>query len=118
MSLITFRPPVAPSPGTGYAPQLKILAAEFGDGYSQPTPDGINHIKDQVSLRWDSLSMEQMHQIHDFFMRQQGTRAFYYTGWGQRGATKWTCKEFAPKQGEDGVWTYQATLVQSFTNER
>src|SRR5690606_29261995 len=41
----TFDPPFAPSPGAQNKPEIKILQAEFGDGYSQPTPNGLNHIR-------------------------------------------------------------------------
>ena len=41
MSLTIFSPPVAPSPGTAHKPTVNLWEAEFGDGYSQPTPKGI-----------------------------------------------------------------------------
>lgn len=42
MVLPTFIPPVGPSPGTSHKPTVNLWEAEFGDGYSQPTPKGIN----------------------------------------------------------------------------
>lgn len=117
MALKTFNPPVGPSPGTAHKPQVKILDAEFGDGYSQPTPDGINHIKNTVSLKWDALTYEQMEEIHTFFFEHGGTKPFYFRPFGHRTSSKWTCREFAPKTDE-GIWQYTAELVQSFTNQR
>lgn len=117
MALLTFTPPIGPSPGTSHKPQLKILKAEFGDGYSQPTPDGINHIRRTVSLKWNALTYEQMEEIHAFFMRHKGTIAFYYRPFGERRSIKWTCEEFSSKT-DDGIWEYSAELVESFTNAR
>lgn len=117
MPLLTFTPPVGPSPGTTHKPTLKILEAEFGDGYSQPTPDGINHIRHNASLKWDALTYEQMEQIHAFFMRHGGTKAFYYRPFGEGETRKWTCREFSPATDE-GIWSYTAELVESFTNQR
>ena len=117
MSLLTFTPPVGPSPGTAHKPQLNILDAEFGDGYGQPTPNGINHIKRMVSLKWDVLTYEQMQQIHQFFLRHGGTKSFYYRPFGEEMSIKWTCREFSPKT-TDGIWEYTAELVESFTNAR
>lgn len=114
MSLLTFEPPVGPSPGTSYKPQLSILVADFGDGYSQPTPNGINHIKRRVSLKWDALTYEQMVEIESFFARHGGTRAFYYQPFGERCTLRWTCRDWS-KGSDNGVWKMSAELVQSFT---
>lgn len=116
MSLPTFTPPVRPSPGTSHAPQVNIYEADFGDGYSQPTPKGINHIKQQVSLRWTALTTRQMEQIDAFFMRMGGTQPFYFDPFGTRQNLKWTCKEWS-KTTDRGIWQFSAELVQSFTNQ-
>jgi phage-related protein len=34
----------------------RIIQAQFGDGYSQETPDGINSILETWSLRWSNLT--------------------------------------------------------------
>lgn len=116
MALPTFNPPVRPSPGTAHAPQVNIYEAEFGDGYSQPTPNGINHIKRRVSLRWAGLNTNQMHEIIGFFERMGGTKPFYFDPFGMNGTGKWTCKEWN-QTTERGIWQVTAELVQSYTNE-
>lgn len=115
MPLPTFVPPIGPSVGTSHKPQVNLYEADFGDGYSQPTPKGINHIRRTVSLKWDGLTPEQADEIEDFFERMQGNRPFYYAPWGSRGPVKWTCKEWSKPQGP-GIWTFTAELVQSFSN--
>ena len=114
MPLMTFEPPVGPSPGTSYKPKLKILEAEFGDGYSQPTPDGINHMRRNVSLAWNALTMEQMHEIIGFFERHGGTCPFWFQPWGEPCTLKWTCREW-DKKTVDGIWQVTAVLVEAFT---
>lgn len=114
MTMLTFRPPVAPSPGTSYMPQLKILDAEFGDGYSQPTPNGLNHIRNTVGLAWDALTLQQMQTIVGFFVRHGGTRTFHYAPFGARGISRWTCRDWT-HTADNGVWKVTATLVQSFS---
>ena len=116
MSLPTFRPAIEPSPGTSHKRTLNILEADFGDGYSQPTPNGINHIKRKVELAWGGLTYEQMEQIIDFFTRMEGTKPFYYRPFGSRHTLKWTCKQFS-ETADEGVWKIQATLEQSYTHE-
>lgn len=109
-----FTPPVGPSPGTSFKPKIKVLEAEFGDGYSQPTPDGLNHIREVVELSWDGLTEWQMRDIIGFFVARKGSEAFYYTPAGFCEPLKWTCKEWS-RSLDDGVWRIKATFVQSFT---
>jgi phage-related protein len=115
MPLTTFVPPVRPSPGTGFKPTLKILEAEFGEGYSQPTPDGINHMRLELNLKWDALTEDQMIEIREFFEARKGTEPFYYRPVGYRIALKWTCAEW--DGSIDGVWRMSAKFKQSFTSQ-
>lgn len=117
MALPTFVPPVRPSPGTTHKPAVSILEAEFGDGYSQPTPKGINHIKKSTTLKWAVLTTEQADEIEDFFERMGGTQPFYFHPFGVRSMMKWTCKDWE-RTTEGGIWQISATLVQSFTSQK
>lgn len=114
--MLTFRPTIGPSPGTAFNPEIKLLEVAFGDGYTQSTPNGLNHIKDTVSLKWDALTYEQMVEIYGFFMRHRGNKTFYYKPFGYDETGKWYCKEFS-RSTDDGIWSVSAKLVESFTNE-
>lgn len=114
MPLLTFEPPVGPSPGTSHKPTVNLWKTEFGDGYSQNMPKGINHIKKQTSLQWDALTTDQMHEITGFFERMQGNKAFYYQPFGERLTVKWTCEEW-DYVTTGGIWQVTATLVESFS---
>lgn len=116
MALELFRPPVGPSPGNTYKPTVNLWEAEFGDGYSQPTPKGINHIKKTLSYSWNALTREQALEIEEFFMRHQGVKPFYYKPFGEDRVMKFTCKEWQ-KNDESGIWKFTATFVQSFSHE-
>jgi phage-related protein len=67
MALETFSPSIAPSPGTGFTPVIKLREADFGDGYSQSSPDGLNHIKMKVELSWRGLTAAQLSELRSFF---------------------------------------------------
>ena len=116
MTLLTFEPPIGPSPGTSHKPKVNINETEFGDGYNQSSPKGLNHIRKNVSLEWSALTYAQMASIVDFFEGQGGTQPFYYRPYGERYTLKWTCKEW-DFTASNGVWVVTATLTQSFTNE-
>jgi len=116
MPLPTFAPPVGPSPGTSIKPTVNLWETEFGDGYSQPTPKGINHIRKTLSLKWDVLTYDQMREIVDFFERMGGNKPFYFRPFGENVTFKWTCKEWTPTT-TGGIWAIEAELIQSFTNQ-
>jgi phage-related protein len=104
MALATFTPPVDPSPGTDNTPEFKIKEAQFGDGYTQVTRDGLNHIRDVVNLRWDVLTPEQADTIEAFIVGKGGDTPFKYA---LRGDTtrQWTCKRYSRSRGSPNTMT-------------
>lgn len=117
MALLTFDPPVLPSPGTSNTPRLKLLKTEFGDGYSQITRDGLNHQRDVVELRWAFLTHIDANQITAFFEERGGDRAFWFRPSHYAAAKKWTCETWSDQINDQGFRTISATLEQSFTLE-
>lgn len=114
--LPSFKPPIGPSPGTTFERKVNLLKAEFGDGYSQPTPKGLNHIRKILKLKWGALTLEQRDEIEVFFSDREGYKPFYYKPYGENNAMKWTCEEWTSVR-DGGVWTFSAQLTQSFTLE-
>jgi phage-related protein len=98
MALNVFVPPVGPSPGTENTPEFRILESEFGDGYSQSTRDGLNHIRQVRQLRWDTLTPDQANAIEGFILAQGGDTPFLYamTDDVQR---QWRCKKYTRTNG-------------------
>jgi phage-related protein len=111
MPFPTFTPAVPPSPGTETDREIKLKTAEFGDGYSQETRDGINHIRQVVTLNWEVLTIEQAAAIEDFFHARGGDEPFYYA-LSDDVTRKWTCKTF--KRRREGPNSVSATFKQSF----
>jgi len=115
MALPTFKPDVAPSPGTGHNPEISLRKADFGDGYTQASPQGLNHIRQIVSLKWDGLTLDQMDQLRAFFEERGGYKSFWYQPYGFTTLMKWTCEEWSGVAG--APWTFTAKLTQSFNAE-
>lgn len=112
MALVTFNPPIAPSPGTRHAPKISVNRADFGDGYTQTSPSGLNHIRHEITLRWDGLTGAQYLTIRDFFETQGGYRPFWYQPRGFSEPQKWTAPAWS---GADASpWNFEATLEQWF----
>lgn len=114
MPYSTFTPPVPPSPGTSDSPRIRKLEAEFGDGYTQSVPDGINHIKREISLNWDLLTPAQAADIIDFLRARGGCEPFFYTPSDELTALKWICEEWNDKRIDGGMRAVSAKLKQSF----
>ena len=115
MALPTFNPPIAPSPGQAQEPRIQLRKAEFGDGYTQASPRGLNHIRQVVTLRWDGLTSDQMQELRTFFEGRAGYRVFLYQPHGFTEPLKWTCEEWNVQDGPP--WRFTAQLVQTFTLE-
>ncbi len=114
MTFLTFIPPRPPAPGTMNQPTMKLRKADFGDGYTQVTPDGMNHVRQKLTLSWEDLTPDEAKQITGFLKAQGGYTPFYYTPSDDTTQKKWTCEEYSDKRGTSGFRTVSATFIQSF----
>lgn len=118
MPIPTFTPPIEPSPGTGRKTTFSMFAADFGDGYSQPTPNGLNYRQRELSLSWDALTDAQADTIAEFFDSVGGGhKPFWFIAPREVSATKWTCKDGCEDSLEAGYRKITLKLKQSFSLE-
>ena len=113
MALPTFSPSIRPSPGAQVTPQVNLLQASFGDGYTQASPNGINHVRQQVQLSWSALTQVQLDELVMFFSTQAGHLPSLYTPAGYGAPVKWTCREWSWQAGPP--LSFRARLVETFT---
>lgn len=71
--MTTFTPPIGVSYRTSVTKNYRTLENDFGDGYTQVVPDGMNSVLEVWSLSWDSLTDSQANEIEDFLDAQGGT---------------------------------------------
>lgn len=114
MPYSTFNPVIAPSPGTSDKTSVKKLQAEFGDGYSQAVPDGLNSIRREITVDWDMLTPTDAATIIDFFRARGGVEPFYWTPSDETTALKWICESWTERRNEGGFRSVNATFKQSF----
>lgn len=112
MPIPVFNPPMRPSPGTGHAPEVKLRTAAFGDGYTQSSPAGINHIRQVVTFRWDYLNLAEAKEIEAFFVARGGYQPFEYQLWGESEPRRWVCESWSITEGHPTRVT--ATFKESF----
>ena len=113
MPLPTFTPTVRPSVGTRFSAKVKVLKAEFGDGYTQYAADGINNVRYELSLRWDILTPAQCDPMVAFFEARKGYERFQYFA-SEDIVRKWTCETWERSKIEGGLWELSATFIESF----
>ena len=113
MTIATFIPPIDPSPGTSDKPEINVVEADFGDGYSQATRQ-LNNVRRVMTLKWDVLDANETVEIIDFLAAQGGTTPFHYKVPGEAAPILWTCKDYQTDYAAVGYRSITATLRQSF----
>lgn len=112
MSLPTFAPPYPPSLSDD-TPEVKILGAEFGDGYTQTTADGMNNIRSVARLQWSTLLPAEAEAIETFLRARKGYEPFLYRLSDSPSPKRWTCKEWSRSRGTPNTFT--ATFREDFS---
>lgn len=91
----------------------KVLVAEFGDGYSQRTANGINNNKEVWSLKFNKRKDSEADAIEAFLETQNGASAFLWTT--PRGVQITVrCDEWNRNYAEYNNNTISATFKQEF----
>lgn len=111
MTIPTFTPAFPPSESV-VQPEVKILKAEFGDGYTQEAGDGLNNVRDVVKLKWSTLLPSQAEAMEQFFKNMGGYRRFHYRLSDSTTMQKWTCAEWTRSRGTPN--TFEATFREQF----
>ncbi|MBC3811328.1 phage tail protein [Undibacterium aquatile] len=95
--------------------KYRTLSAQFGDGYSQVAPDGINNTDISVQLSWIGKTAEVL-PIVNFLNEKGGVQAFYYTPpLGVRGTYR--CKSHQVKSDGAGIHTITATFERGYIGD-
>ena len=68
-----------PSTSFGSDSTPRVLRAQFGDGYSQRTVDGINAINKQWNVAFNNRTLEESLAIVTFFIDKAAAEAFEWT---------------------------------------
>lgn len=113
MTTPTFAPPLDPS-ALSDKPVVRVLTAEFGDGYTQNTAPGLNNVRRVLNLEWEVLTHSEADAIVNFLKARQGAELFLWTSVHESTALKWTCDEWTDKHLRAGFRTISATFKQSF----
>ncbi|WP_247538435.1 phage tail protein [Ralstonia pseudosolanacearum] len=110
MAIETFAwPPVGSAQGSV---KFRTLSAQFGDGYQQVAPAGINNRTSSWPLRFVD-GKARILEIQAFIDRHAGAKSFYWTPpLGVRGLFR--IGEYTPAVEVGAVYLLSATFIEAF----
>ena len=100
--MLTFTPALAPSYGSNFDKEPRVLMAKFGDGYTQRAGDGININPVKGTLIFDSLTVDQADDIEEFLDARRAVEAFLYTLPRDASPRKLRCPKWSRKPIQPG----------------
>lgn len=100
-------PPHKSSPGQ--TTEFKTLDAEFGEGYTQSSAEGMNNIRESWDLNWDNEDAADIATIRTFINSLYGSVPFKWTPPGESDPKLWRVKNYKYKPNE-----YSGTLSMTF----
>lgn len=113
MAIPTFDPVKRPLIGEALTTTARTLSAQFGDGYSQVTIDGLNALGRKAVLRWNGLSMAQKDIITEQLEILSGT-SFAYQLPIEDVVRIWRCGEWTVNDNDAVKLGIDATFTQVF----
>jgi len=112
--VMTFSPPVAPSPESDKEVTPRILRADFGDGYAQRSGDGINTMRQVRNLAWNVLTFADADTIEAFFAARSGVESFYWTAPDEASPRRWLCSTWRRGYVSGNMASLTATFTEVF----
>lgn len=111
--MTTFTPPYLPNYGATRVKDYRDLENDFGDGYIQDIPDGLNTITETWQVAWTNISEANANDIEDQLDALAGTIFQWQT---PKGVTKsFICKQVTIAYTGFQSYNVSANFVQRFT---
>lgn len=94
--------------------EFRTREANFGDGYTQRSGDGLNTEIETIPLIWNTLTESEYNTIIDFLKEREGYKAFNFTAPGQSSSKKWICKKYNGYPRAYTVYYLEATFTRVY----
>ncbi len=107
-------PNILPSQSSTYEQEFRVTRADFGDGYTQRSADGLNNTPRTLNLTWELNSASEIATIETFLRARGGAETFDYTPPSESVQLKWTCGGFTKTPGNGLYSTLTAVFNQEF----
>lgn len=106
--VLTFLPPKNPQAPLDVKNQARVLMPQFGNGFPEVAPDGINVTLKNVTLNFDVLDQNDFTAINTFITTNLSV-PFYYTLPDETTARLWIVKSRSRRR-LGTTWSYDITL--------
>lgn len=102
--------------GSSVSTDARILVANFGDGYNQRTPDGINHLRRTMTIQHKYLTATDANTLRTFYEDNgNGVAVACNTKPTDDSARNWYIDSWSESiEGGGNLHNFSATLVQVF----
>jgi phage-related protein len=110
----TFPASPAPSQSSSAGIKPRVNSIQFGDGYSQRSPDGLNTTPQVYQLFWKSILESERASLDSFLQGCAGATSFDWTPPNQSTPLKFICKTWDWTYGEYNLCDFRATFEQVF----
>lgn len=104
---------IAPDFGSPLTARPRVLAAAFGDGYTQRAGDGINVLAEEWALTFSARTTTERDAILDFLKARKGVESFDWTS-PSGTAGKFLCPEWGYTPDNTATHTVTAKFQQVF----
>ena len=113
MSLDVFSPPSDPAVSSARQAKSRIKSAQFGDGYSQRSSDGLNAVTRAFSAQWASIPSTDADTIEAFLEAHTST-AFLWTPPLDSVQRKWIAGDWSRSYVAGDLVSLSANLTEVF----
>lgn len=110
--MLTF--PYIPTPNFEIAIKPRKKVSQFGDGYMQRTPDGINSISEEFSVSFEYRTAAERDAASDFLKARGGVEAFLWVPPDEVDTKKFICESWRKTKNDSGVFGVVAMFKQVF----
>lgn len=103
---------IGPSYPVEKSVEPRVKRAQFGDGYTQEAPDGLNPLLHTWNLNWDVVTYDERTTITTFLKARNGCESFYWIdGAGTTHLVK--CPTWTESNIEPTLYKITATFKQT-----
>jgi phage-related protein len=92
----------------------RMISNQFGDGYAQDSPDGLNVWTGKVNLTWSPVPVDTALAIRNFLRAQVGA-PFFYTLPREIAPRLWVCTSMTRSYPHPAQDSFVATFEERFT---
>ncbi len=109
-------PNITPSRGSRAGVEARVLKAQFGDGYAQRAPDGLNHLTKTYEFELRAAPAADLNTVLNFLVARGGREPFTFQPQGYAAAVKWVCERWSePEWISPTHGSLSATFIRDFS---